>query len=156
MKNQQGSIGTPFNCYFISWDSDCIKGSTDPSHFIFEINVGKGRMRHRTTLKLNFWIDSKSIQDGVIFSRLEDFKLIRFFLTFVLEIEWLGSQLPLTNLWEIEIRHLFMVQVRFQVKGWLKVSKCSPRLWRNMWNKWPKVLRLKNLRSMMKRNSSNL
>ena len=30
------------------------KGSSDPSHFIFEINVGKGRIRHRTTLKFNF------------------------------------------------------------------------------------------------------
>ena len=28
------------------------KGSSGPSHFIFEINVGKGRIRHRTTLKL--------------------------------------------------------------------------------------------------------
>ena len=33
------------------------KGSSDPSHFIFEIIVGKGRIRHRTTLKLNIWID---------------------------------------------------------------------------------------------------
>ena len=30
-----------------------IKGSSDPSHFIFEINVGKSRIRHRTTLNLN-------------------------------------------------------------------------------------------------------
>ena len=30
-----------------------VKGSPDPSHFIFEINVGKKRIRHRTTLKLN-------------------------------------------------------------------------------------------------------
>ena len=29
------------------------KGSSDPSHFIFEINVGKGRIRHRTTPNLN-------------------------------------------------------------------------------------------------------
>ena len=40
-----------------------IKGSSDQSHFIFEINVGKSRIRHRTTLKLNdvifnrFWVD---------------------------------------------------------------------------------------------------
>ena len=27
------------------------KSSSDPSHFIFEINVGKSRIRHRTTLK---------------------------------------------------------------------------------------------------------
>ena len=39
------------------------KGSSDPSHFIFGINVGKGRIRHRTTLNLNdgifnrFWVD---------------------------------------------------------------------------------------------------
>ena len=30
-----------------------IKGSSDPSHFIFGINVGKSRIRHKTTLKLN-------------------------------------------------------------------------------------------------------
>ena len=29
------------------------KGSSGPSHFIFEINVGKSRIRHRTTLELN-------------------------------------------------------------------------------------------------------
>ena len=35
-----------------SWDED-FKGSPDSSHFIFEINVGKGRIRHRTTPNLN-------------------------------------------------------------------------------------------------------
>ena len=29
------------------------KDSPDPSHFIFEINVGKRRIRHRATLNLN-------------------------------------------------------------------------------------------------------
>jgi len=29
------------------------KGSSDPSYFIFEINDGKSRIRHTTTLKLN-------------------------------------------------------------------------------------------------------
>ena len=28
-----------------------IKGSPDPSHFIFEINLGKSRIRHTITLK---------------------------------------------------------------------------------------------------------
>ena len=32
---------------------DFLKASSDPSHFIFEINVGKSRIRHTTTLKLN-------------------------------------------------------------------------------------------------------
>ena len=31
-----------------------LKGSSDPNHFIFELNVGKRRIRHRTTLKLIF------------------------------------------------------------------------------------------------------
>ena len=35
-----------------------IKGSPYPSHFVNEINVGKRRIRDRTTLKLNFQIDS--------------------------------------------------------------------------------------------------
>ena len=30
-----------------------LKGSSDPSNCIFEINVGKSRIRHKTTLKLN-------------------------------------------------------------------------------------------------------
>ena len=30
------------------------KGSPDPSHFIFKIKVGKRRIRHGTTLNLNF------------------------------------------------------------------------------------------------------
>ena len=37
-----------------------------PSHFIFENNVGKSRIQHKTTLKLNSYIDSKSIEDDVI------------------------------------------------------------------------------------------
>ena len=37
-------IGT----YFVK-----IKGSSDPSYFTFEINVGKSRIRHRTTPKSN-------------------------------------------------------------------------------------------------------
>ena len=45
-----------------------VKGISDPNHFIFEINVGKSRIRHTTTLKLNdkFQIDSKSVADDVI------------------------------------------------------------------------------------------
>ena len=42
------------------------KGSSDPSNFIFEIIDGKSRIRHRTTLKLNFQIYSKLIGDVVI------------------------------------------------------------------------------------------
>ena len=30
-----------------------LEGSLDPSHLIFEINVGESRTRHRTTLNLN-------------------------------------------------------------------------------------------------------
>ena len=40
-----------------------VKGG--PDHFIFEINVGKKRIRLTSTLKLNddFFIDSKSTED---------------------------------------------------------------------------------------------
>ena len=43
-----------------------VKSSSHPSHFIFEINVGKSRIRHLTTLNLNeatlnrFWLDLES------------------------------------------------------------------------------------------------
>ena len=42
------------------------KGSSDLCHFIFVLNAGKMRIRHRTTLKSNFLTDSKSIEDVVI------------------------------------------------------------------------------------------
>ena len=35
------------------------KGSTDPSHFMFEINVGKSLIRHITTLNLNDVISNR-------------------------------------------------------------------------------------------------
>ena len=41
------------NSKFTKVGSRIIKGSPDPSHFIFEINLGKSRIRHTTTLKLN-------------------------------------------------------------------------------------------------------
>ena len=35
------------------WIATRFKGSSNPNHFIFEINVGKSRIRHTTTLQLN-------------------------------------------------------------------------------------------------------
>ena len=43
-----------------------VKGSLDPNHFTYEINVGKRWIRHRRILKLNFLFDSQSIEDGFI------------------------------------------------------------------------------------------
>ena len=43
-----------------------IKGSSDPSHFILDINVEKGRIRHTTTLKLNDeFLDRLKIDDVI-------------------------------------------------------------------------------------------
>ena len=42
-----------FGCVHKALNCVPIKGSLDLSHFIFEMNVGKTRIRHRTTLKLN-------------------------------------------------------------------------------------------------------
>ena len=44
------------------------KDSSDSSHFIFEITVGKSRIRHATTLKWNdeFLLDRLKIEDDVI------------------------------------------------------------------------------------------
>ena len=42
------------------------KGSSDASHFIFEIYVGKSRIRVRTTLKLNSLTDSNSMSDPTL------------------------------------------------------------------------------------------
>ena len=43
--------------------------SPDLSHFIFEINVGIKRIRQRTTLQLNFLIDSKLTEDKVTYTQ---------------------------------------------------------------------------------------
>ena len=75
-------------------EPEWVKGSSDPSHFIFEINVGKSRIRHRTTLNLNL---------QPIFSRSRNspfsFRVvvcrIRLFPTLISRIKWLGSELPL-------------------------------------------------------------
>ena len=51
--------------------SDIFKGSPDSSNFNFEINVGKSRIRHRTTLKLNkvifyrFWASNSSFNNWI-------------------------------------------------------------------------------------------
>ena len=58
------AIANPFStiilvsCFltiFVYFDYCVFKGSLDPSHksIIFEIDVGKSRIRHTTTLKLN-------------------------------------------------------------------------------------------------------
>ena len=47
----------------------CFKSSSDTSHFIFEINVGKRRFRHRTTSKFELFESNdlpKSITDEVV------------------------------------------------------------------------------------------
>ena len=75
------------------------KGSSDPSHFIFETNVGKRRIRHRTTMNLNdvffkqVFVDLEkrrsrnTVNFRVVVCR------IRLFPTLILK--WLGSILPL-------------------------------------------------------------
>ena len=51
-----------------------IKGSSDASHFIFEINVGKSRIRHTTTLKLsNEFLDRLKIEFRVVLCRIRFF-----------------------------------------------------------------------------------
>ena len=73
-----------------------LKGSSDPSHFILETNVGKCRIRHTTTLQLN-----DEFQDRLKIYWKFKFKIvlfrIRLFPTLILKIKWLGSELPLTH-----------------------------------------------------------
>ena len=62
------------------------KGSSDQNHFIFELNVGKSRIRHRTTMNYEL-LDRLKIR--VVLCR------IRLFPTFNSKIKWFGSELPL-------------------------------------------------------------
>ena len=60
------------------YDDFGFKGSSDPSHFIFDFNVGKSRIRHTLTLNFNdailnlFWADleiqfqSRSMSDPTL------------------------------------------------------------------------------------------
>ena len=71
------------------------KGSPYTIHFIFEINVGKRRIRQRTTLNLNF-------QSILSRSRTSSFNFwvfvcrIRLFPTLISRRKWHGYELPLT------------------------------------------------------------
>jgi len=55
------SLNRMYNCN--------LTGSPDPSHFIFVINVGKRRIRHRTALNLNdirFQFQSRCMSDPLL------------------------------------------------------------------------------------------
>ena len=73
-----------------------IKGSSDQSHFIFEINFVKGRIRHKTTMNLNDIIFNRFIVDIEI-HHLESFYVGSDSTSGIdLKIKWLGSELPLS------------------------------------------------------------
>ena len=89
------SYSVKTSTYRLAW-GDSLKGSSDPSHFIFKINVGKRRIRHRTTLKLN-----DEFLDRLQFDwRWRNFKFrvvlcrIRPFPTLISENKWLGFKQP--------------------------------------------------------------
>ena len=72
----------------IIWPRPIFKGSSDPSHFIFGKNVGKRRIRHRTTLNLNeSSVDFDSIQKFII-SRVVVCRF-RLFSTLISKRKWL-------------------------------------------------------------------
>ena len=58
-----------------------VKGSPGPSHFIFEINVGEGQIRHKTTLNFN----------DVIFNRFWDDRDKRFMSYIKLQIRYISD-----------------------------------------------------------------
>ena len=64
-----------------------MRGSSDRNHLIFEINVGKRRIRHTTTL-----IDFRSTQNSNSESL---YRRIRLFPTLISKIKWLESKLSL-------------------------------------------------------------
>ena len=72
------------------------KASPDPSHFIFEINVGKRPIRHTTTLKLNDeFLDPLNIDWRFKFRVVLCW--IHLFPTLISKIKWLESGLPLND-----------------------------------------------------------
>ena len=87
-----------------------------PSHFIFDIIVGKRRIRHTTTLQLidefpnRFKIDWR-FKFRVVICR------IHFFLTLISKIKWLGSGLPL-KFWVFPMI-LMMTHLQMFARIWL-------------------------------------
>ena len=65
-----------------------IKGSSDPTHFIFEINVGKRRIRPGTTLNLNLQSNFNVLKKSSFNFRVVVCR-IRFFPTLISKIKWL-------------------------------------------------------------------
>ena len=67
------------------------KGSSDPSHFLFEINVGKRRIRHRTTVNSNEIIFNRygnsAFNFRVVICRIRPFPT----LTWKNEMAWVWS-----------------------------------------------------------------
>ena len=43
-----------------------LKGSLERSHFMFEINVGKSRIRHKNEFEFEFSIDFETIEKFII------------------------------------------------------------------------------------------
>ena len=87
-----------------------IKDSPDQSHFIFEINVGKKRIRHRTTLNFEW----SHVQSVLIRSWNSSFNFrlivsrIRLFPTLVSKIKWSGSELPLNFLSKLTMYKVYL------------------------------------------------
>ena len=77
-----------------------LKSSPYPSHFIFEINVGERRIRHRKTLNFE-WPHLQSImEDHLIQIRRRSLSEVppsrnRLLPTLISKIKWLVSELPL-------------------------------------------------------------
>ena len=68
-----------------------LQGSSDPSHFIFEINVGKGRIRHRTTLIFEWWI-SRSTTNRLRMTSFK-FKVVLYWMRLFPTLIWMWTTL---------------------------------------------------------------
>ena len=82
---------------FLVLSDVAVKGSSDQIHYIFENNVGKSRIRHTTTPKLNFKRDSNRLTMVSFKFRLVIFR-IRLFPTMISNMKQLGSELPLNGM----------------------------------------------------------
>ena len=90
--------------YCMDHGKNLYKGSPYLSHFNLDINVGKKRIRHWTTLNFNdvisirFWVNLKFRNSS------QNFRVVagrfRIFPTFVSNIKWLWSELPLKFSWQ--------------------------------------------------------
>ena len=103
---------------------EILRGSSDLGHFIFEINVGKSRIRHITALNLNLQSISSRSKNSSFNLRVVVCRIL-LFPTFISKIIWLGSELPLRIYGYMNDHTVWIILYDYCVKSYIFGNKSS-------------------------------